>query len=121
MTPTEFDFTVKIPGDSRLVGAIRQLAAHAAGYAQLAPEAGEQLATHVERATETAIAGSKVQTALIEYHFRADAEAVVVMFSCDMTPGVNRPAASTNGGVTVEWITEGTRQVCRIRQPLSGT
>jgi hypothetical protein len=118
MTPTEFDFTVKIPGDSRLVGAIRQLAAHAAGYAQLTSDDSERLAGHVERATESAIAATTVQSALIEYRFTADADALLVVFACDVSPSALPPSSTTNGRVTVEWVAEGTRHVCQIRQPL---
>jgi hypothetical protein len=117
MTPTEFDFTIKMPGDSRLVSAIRQLTAHAAGYARLAPEAGDAFAAHVERATEQAITASKAQTALIEYRFTADADAIVVVFSCDVGP-TSHPPSSSAGAVSVEWATEGMRHVCRIRREL---
>jgi hypothetical protein len=119
MTPTEFEFTVHIPGDARLVGAIRQLTAHAAGYAQLTADAGEHLAAHVERATETAISASASDTASIEYRFRADADAIVVMFSLIVTPTTPRPAPIASNDVTVEWTADGTRHVCRIRQRLS--
>jgi len=119
MTPTEFDFTVKMPGDSRLVGAIRQLTTHAAGYAQIAAEDGEQLAQHVERATETAIAASKAQTTLIEFRFSADTEALVVVFACDVASSAPRPASTHAGTVTVDWAAEGSRHICRIRQRLT--
>lgn len=119
MTPTEFDFTVRIPGDARLVGAIRQLTAHAAGYAQLTADAGEHLAAHVERATETAISASAGGTAaLIEYRFRADADAIVVVFSLSVAPSTPRPAPTASNDVTVEWTADGTRHVCHIRQRL---
>jgi hypothetical protein len=120
MTPTEFDFKVKIPGDSRLLGAIRQLSAHAAGYAHLTPAAGERFAAHVERATETALSAARLAPAPIEYRFTANADAIVVVFSCEVAPASPRPAPLATNGVTVEWATEGTRQVCRIRQPLTG-
>lgn len=119
MTPTEFDFKVKMPGDARLVGAIRQLTAHAAGYAQLTPAAGEQLATQVERATEACITASNPSPSLMEYRFTADAASLTVVFTCDAALGTPRPAA-TGDGITVEWGTEGTRHVCRIRQVLTG-
>jgi hypothetical protein len=118
MTPTEFEFTVHIPGDARLVGAIRQLTAHAAGYAQLTPDAGEHLAAHVERATEAAISASATDTAPIEYRFRADADAIVVVFSLRVTASTPRPAPVRSNDVTVEWTAEGTRHVCHIRQQL---
>ena len=118
MTPTEFDFTLTMPGDSRLVGAIRQLAAHAGGYAQLPAHAVEKLAEHVERATQVAISASTVQSALIQYRFTADPEAIVVVFACDVAPAAPRPASSTNGAVSIDWTSDGSRHVCRIRQRL---
>ena len=120
MTPTEFDFTVRMPGDARLVAAIRQLTTHAAGYAQLTAAAGEQLAEHVERATETAISASHAPSGLIDYRFTADADAIVVICSCDVPASTVPPAPFATDAVTVEWAKEGTRHVCRISQRLSG-
>jgi hypothetical protein len=120
MTPTAFDFRVRIPADARLLGAIRQLATHAAGYAQLNANSGEQLAGHVERATQAAMAASKVQSPLIEYRFTADPEALEVTFSCDVAASTPRPASTRNGSVTIDWTSEGSRHTCRIRQRLEG-
>jgi hypothetical protein len=119
MTPTEFDFIVTMPGDSRLLGAIRQLTSHAAGYAQLTEHAGEQLAAHVEHATQAVIAASTVPSALIEYRFSGDADALLVVFRCDVAPEPKHLAPVPNGDVTVDWSVEGSRHVCRIRQRLS--
>lgn len=119
MTPTEFDFTITIPADKRLVAAIRHLTTHAAGYAQLDAQAGERLAGHVERATASAIAASPAPAPNIEYRFTADPEALVVMFACEAGPAAAAPGPSRNGAISVEWTSEGSRQVCRIRQPLA--
>jgi hypothetical protein len=120
MTPNEFDFTLQMPGDERLLGAIRQLTAHAAGYAQLSTEAGELLAVHVQRATEAAIAASKVQRGPIEFRFYRDGDALVVAFSCDASPAAKPPRSVADAGVTVDWTVEGNRHTCRIRQPQAG-
>ena len=98
MTPTEFEFRVTMPGDERLVGAIRQLTAHAAGYARLNAAQGEELASEVERATTDAISAAAAPAALIELHFSGSTEAIVV---------------------TVHWTTQGSRQTRHIRQRLS--
>jgi hypothetical protein len=119
MTPTEFDFTVQMPGDERLVSAIRQLTTHAAGYAQLSADTGEQLASQVERATETAMSTSHRPDATIEFRFSANPEALEVMFTCALT-ALPPPAAASGAGATVEWTSDGPRHVCRIRQPLAG-
>ena len=118
MTPTEFEFTLTMPGDSRLVGAIRQLTAHAAGYAQLSAEESEELAGQVADATEMAIAAANVEALPIEYRFSADSEALVVMFSCEVSGAARPPADVSSGGITVDWAADGTRHTCRIRQPL---
>ena len=120
MTPTEFDFTVTMPGDARLVAAIRQLTAHAAGYAQLPAPAGERLAGHVEHATEAAIAAANVAHVRIKYRFTADPGSIVVVFSCDATEAAAPPPASiASDGLTVDWTVEGSRRVCRIRQGMA--
>jgi hypothetical protein len=118
MTPTQFDFIVKMPGDARLVEAIRQLALQAGGYARLPDPATEQLAVHVERAAEAAISAS-TNTSVLEFRFVADAEALVVVFSCELPASGRHPASTSNGEVTVDWTVEGSRQVCRIRRRIS--
>jgi hypothetical protein len=107
-----------MPGDDRLVAAIRQLTAHAAGYARLTSDASELLAAHVERATATAISASQAQPAQFEYRFTGDAETLLVVLTCDVPPTTPRPEPVESHGVRIEWAREGTRHVCRIRQSL---
>ena len=118
MTPTSFEFTVTIPGDARLVDAMTRLAAHAAGYAQLPAGAGERLSHHVARATETAIAATHGRDALIELRFSGDERALEVVISCDAPLGAGLPQSSFSDGLTAHWSANGTRQTCRIRQPI---
>lgn len=105
-----------MPGDSRLVGAIRQLAAHAAGYAQLSTDASEDLALQVERATEAAIAATQVQDAPIEFRFSGDDTAVKVLISCEAAESADPPDPISNNGVSVDWTADGSRHTCHIRQ-----
>ncbi len=119
MTPTAFEFTLTMPGDVRLVSAVRQLAAQAAGYAQLSTTASEGLATEVERAATAAIAATKVRDAEIEVRFSGDENAVNVHISCDCRASAPTPHAVSNNGMSVDWTSEGSRQTCRIRQRLS--
>src|SRR5688572_8604323 len=107
MTPTSFEFTVTLPVDSRLVGAIRQLAAHAAGYAQLAADAREALARHVERATKTAIASARTPAGLIGFEFSGDEGAVSIVITCDAAAGTPPPRSSSGEGVSVDWKADG--------------
>ena len=118
MTPTDFEFTVILPGDARLVAAVRQLAIQAAGYAQLSAAVAERLAGYVEQATHEAIAATRVQTAQIDVRFSADASAVAVRISCEAAPSARPPESITNDGLTVHWKTAGAQHICQIRQPI---
>jgi hypothetical protein len=117
MTPTDFEFTLTMPGDARLVAAVRQLAAQAAGYAQLTADAAEGLAGHVERATQAAIATNGVPTT-IHLRFSGDARAIDVVISGEAAAAAPLPRSSSIGDVLIEWSSEGARRTCRIRQPL---
>ena len=117
MRPDSFEFTVTIPGDSRLLGAVRLLASQAAGYAQLTPSAGKDLANEVERAADAAITSTNAKDAPIEFQFSGDATAVTVRISCDAARAAAPPQSFAGGdGISVEWTTEGLRRTCHIRQ-----
>lgn len=120
MTPTSFEFTVTMPGDERLSGAIKQLATHAAGYAQLATEAAEGLAGHVAQATADAIACCAAERAPIEFRFSGGDEALLVVISCEAAASAPAPPSAAHGTVSVDWSRSGTRQTCHIRQRLAG-
>ena len=117
MTPTSFTFTLTMPGDDRFVGAIRLLAAQAASYAQLPPEAGEALAGHVQQATEAAIAASGSASIPLEFTFSGDEAHLHVRIDCKPPRPVSAPASSRHDGVTVNWTAEGSRLTCTIQQP----
>jgi hypothetical protein len=116
MTPTDFEFTVILPGDARLVAAVRQLAMQAAGYAQLPTAVAERLAGHVEQATHAAIAATRVQTAQIDFRFTGDSRAVAVEITCEAAPSVRPPQSTSSHGLTVDWNAAGERHTCHIRQ-----
>ena len=88
-----------MPGDARLVGAIRGLAAHAAGYVHLSPDAAAGLAEEVARATEVAISATNSHDAPIDFRFASDGDSVTVTISC---------AAE-----------DGSRHTSEVRQPIS--
>src|SRR5262245_28131306 len=115
MTPTDFEFTVTMPGDMRLVGAVKQLAAQAAGYAQLTGDAGARLASQVEHATESAIASSSIPHHPIQLRFAATRHAIDVVITTDAGASAVAPVSSASDGLTVDWSTEGARHTCRIR------
>jgi plastocyanin len=116
MTPTSFEFSVSMPRDARLVGAVRGLAAHAAGYVQLAAGAAEGLANQVAQATETAIAAGN-QPGPIDVRFAGDAAAISITITCPAAAASPAPPSTTaDGGITVEWTTNGSHHTCEIRQ-----
>lgn len=108
-----------VPGDSRLVDAVRGLTAHAAGYALLGDSAREGLAGQVAAATQAAMAAAPGASAPIDIRFTGDDEALTVVISCEAGASVPRPASTSAGNVTVEWATEGARHVCHIRHRVS--
>ena len=119
MRPDAFEFTVTIPGDARLLGAVRLLTTQAAGYAQLSPEAGADLANEVERAADAAMTVTQVKDAPIEFQFAGDAKAVTVTISCAAPRSAAQPTSTpSDEGVSVQWSTAGERRICLIRQPV---
>ena len=56
MSPESFNFTVTVPGDARLVGVVRDLCAHAVGYAKLPEAAGASLCERVAAAAADCVA-----------------------------------------------------------------
>jgi hypothetical protein len=119
MTPMSFEFTLSMPSDARLIGAIRQLTAHAAGYAQLEKDAGEGLAGHVEQAAMTAIQSAPSTANVIEFRFSRDESAVTVVITADAAPGAPPPRSSSADRVSIDWNANGSRHICRIRQRTS--
>jgi hypothetical protein len=81
MTPQSFEFTLSMPGDARLVGAVRDLTTHAAGYAQLPAESAQALVAQVASATEAAIAATDSSAVPIDLRFTADAARITVTIS----------------------------------------
>lgn len=57
MSPESFHFTVTLPGDDRLVGVVRDLCAHAVGYAKMPEAAGASFCDRVTDAVVQAVAG----------------------------------------------------------------
>jgi hypothetical protein len=115
MTPTSFEFTLILPGDQRLIGAVRLLAAQAAGYAQLTADASEILAAHVARATETAVTAGGDARATIRVRFSGDQATVHVVISCATRSSTPLPTSTSSDGLRVEWTADGNQRTCNIR------
>jgi hypothetical protein len=114
MDASSFRFTMTMPGDARLVGAVRDLTAHAAKYAKLAEEAAAELAAQVAGAAAISIEAIRVKDAPIEFQFARDGERLEVMIACDVDGSNTAPASSSAHGLTVAWSRRGGRQTCRI-------
>lgn len=56
MSPQSFHITVTVPGDPRLIGVVRDLCAHAVGYAKVAEAAGASLCERAAQAARRAAA-----------------------------------------------------------------
>lgn len=113
-----FEFTMILPGDTRLVGAARDLAAHAAKYAQLAEPIGTRLAAEVARAAESSIAATGSTDAPIEVRLTGDGQRLEVQIACEVKATSRMPPSSSSSGLSVDWSRAGSRQVCRIAHPL---
>lgn len=97
MDPRCFQFVLTMPGDSRLVGAVRDLTAHAASYAKLATDASRSFANEVAAAAQSAIDSTGIQDAPLEFHFDGTADAI---------------------RVTLSWSRNGSRETREIRHRL---
>jgi hypothetical protein len=81
MDPTSFQFVLTVPGDNRLVGAVRDLSAHAGTYAQLSGEVTQSFAARVAEAMQSAIDATGIQDAPIEFRFDRSASSLRVTLS----------------------------------------
>ncbi|MDP1571481.1 MAG: hypothetical protein Q8L86_15920 [Vicinamibacterales bacterium] len=107
-----------MPGDVRLVGAVRDLAAHAAAYAKLEARVADGLARQVAAATEAAIVASGAQDAPVDVRFVREAGTLTVSIGLDADAAAAWPP-SAEAGLTVEASRAGTRETCRITQRLA--
>jgi hypothetical protein len=95
MTPQSFEFRLSMPGDARLVGAVRDLTTHAAAYARFPAEALQQVVELVAGATAAVIAGLDANDANIDYEYAAGDGVITV---------------------TIGYSAAGTRQTRQIQQ-----
>ena len=98
MEPNSFQFVLTLPGDNRLVGAVRDLTAHAATYAKLSSEVGRSFANKVADEMQSAIDTTGIQDAPIEFRFNGTADTLLV---------------------TLIWSQNGSRKTREIRQHLA--
>ena len=115
MDATSFEFSMRMPGDRRLLLAVRDLAAYAANYALLGQPAASNLADEVA-ASVAAIASTHRVDAPLALAFRRHATGFDVTIRCEAGDSLNTPPAPTAQGLSVSWAHEGSEHVCRISQ-----
>jgi hypothetical protein len=81
MEPNSFQFVLTLPGDHRLVGAVRDLTAHAATYAKLSSAVSQSFAQKVADEMQSAISATGIQDAPIEFRFNGTADTLLVTLS----------------------------------------
>ncbi|MGE3275684.1 MAG: hypothetical protein AB7O67_11260 [Vicinamibacterales bacterium] len=118
MDATSFEFSMTMPGDPRLVVAVRDLTAHAAGYAGAGQAATAALTDVVAAAAEAAIDATHVKDAPVHLQFVRESDALLVTIACECAGDTSVPAATAGDRITVEWTRDGARQICRVRQVL---
>ncbi|MFN2443970.1 MAG: hypothetical protein ABR606_00020 [Vicinamibacterales bacterium] len=107
-----------MPSDTRLVGAVRDLAVHAAKYAQAGDGAAAILAEHVARAAAMSIEAVEAKDAAVEVRFAGDASRLEVQIACEAAHGKQVPESRSEAGLTVDWSRSGSRQICLIAHRL---
>ena len=98
MEPHSFQFVLTLPGDHRLVGAVRDLTAHAATYPMLPGAVTLSFPNTVAHVLLSAIDTTGVHDAPIEFRFNGTADALLV---------------------TLSWSRNGSRETREVRQHLS--
>lgn len=115
MDATSFEFTMRVPGDARLMTPVRELTAHAAAYARLTPAAAAALAAQVTAAAEAAFAASGSPDTAIDFRFRRDAGGLSVRIDLEPARAPRWPI-SPHAGLTVRTERHGARETCLITQ-----
>jgi hypothetical protein len=117
MNASSFHFTMTLPGDRRLVGAIRDLTVHAAKYAQLPDEAAAGLTEQVVSAATAVIEATERQGLPIECRFVCDEGRLEVRLVSEApVRDVGELQTNAPAGLTVDWSREGARQTCVVAQ-----
>ena len=70
-----------LPGDNRLVGAVRDLTAHAATYARLSNDVCQAFASKVANEMQSAIDTTGIQDAPLEFRFDRSGDTLLVTLS----------------------------------------
>ncbi len=113
MDATSFHFTMTIPGDERLVGAVRDLAMHAAKYAQLSdPDIREFVDDVLSAATAASAAGGA--NGVMQFRFERTADRLDLAIEWEGKPAQAPRDSPSTGSTSTRWTHDGRRQRCLI-------
>lgn len=114
MDATSFQFTMTIPGDERLVGAVGELTMHAAKYAQLSDRDTSTLVDDVMSAASVSASAAGGAGNAVEFRFERTANRLDVAIEWEgRAPSAPR-ASRTTGSTSTQWTHDGRRQRCLI-------
>lgn len=118
MDSTSFEFTLSVPCDERLLGAVRDLTSHAASYARLEDAAVDGLTSQVAAAARAAIEACAAPDAAVDFRFKRHGATLTVSIGLDVASAARWPASAT-AGLTVDTTRDGARETCLITQHLA--
>ena len=118
MDANSFEFTMTMPGDTRLVGIVRDLAVHAARFAQVAPQLATAFVNEAASAAQVAIDLTESRDAPIEFRFVRAGATLDLFITCEVVDSSRLPTPEVSGGLSVDWTRDGSTQVCHIRQQM---
>lgn len=114
MNQRSFEFSMQVSGTRVMLGAVRDLASQVATYAggqALAAAVADEVVT----AAEAAIAASRGDGTPVDVRFRRTVDALDVFVAGGRATLTAAPL-SRGHGLSVDWLDEGGRPVCHIRQ-----
>jgi len=118
MTPRAFEFTMQVSSGRAMLGAVRELASQVATYAggqALAAAVADEVVT----AAEAAIAASRGDGSPIDLRFRRTDDCLDVFVSGGQPTTLVAASLSRGHGLSVDWLNDGGRPVCHIRQAMA--
>jgi hypothetical protein len=114
MDATSFQFTMTIPGDERLVGAVRELTMHAAKYAQLSDRDTRTLVDDVMSAAAASASAAGGADNAVEFKFLRTADRLDVAIEWEGRAPAAPHVPRTTGSTSTQWTHDGRRQRCLI-------
>ncbi len=115
MTSTDFQFTMRVPCDARLLATVRDLTAHAARYAEITAPDAATIVEHVEVIAAGSVGADHGTHGALELCIVRTAGALEVRLTGPDAGAHPLPAhLSAPDALTVRWLQDGTRRACVI-------